>query len=186
MVAPRKALSLEEFLRLPEEKPALEYEDGRITQKVSPKARHAMLQITLGELINTFARPRKLALAFSELRVNLGGRSWVPDISVFRWERIQRTADGTLIDDVFVAPDIAAEIASPGQSKATLAQRAARYLPHGTHSVLGIDPDDRTVVVYRPDTLPRTVVGDERIDLDDVLPGFQLTAAELFAALQIR
>ena len=48
-----------------------------------------------------------------------------------------------------------------------------------------VDPDDSEVVVYRPDAPPKSVVGDERIDLDDVLPGFQLTAAELFAALQI-
>jgi len=28
-------MTLEEFLRLPEEEPALEYEEGRVTQKVA-------------------------------------------------------------------------------------------------------------------------------------------------------
>ena len=36
-------MTLTEFLALPEEKPALEYENGEVTQKVSPKGRHSAL-----------------------------------------------------------------------------------------------------------------------------------------------
>ncbi len=36
----RLGLSLEAFLTLPEVKPSLEYEEGRVTQKVSPKIQH--------------------------------------------------------------------------------------------------------------------------------------------------
>ena len=39
--------TLEQFLRLPETKPALEFECGRITQKVSPTTDHAALQARL-------------------------------------------------------------------------------------------------------------------------------------------
>jgi Uma2 family endonuclease len=35
--------SLDRFLRLPEQKPALEYLDGVITQKMSPKAAHSII-----------------------------------------------------------------------------------------------------------------------------------------------
>ena len=38
MAITRHGLTLEDFLRLPEEKPALEYEaDGTVTQKVAPQ-----------------------------------------------------------------------------------------------------------------------------------------------------
>ena len=40
MALTERRTSLEEFLKLPEEKPALEYFDGKVTQKVSPKTRH--------------------------------------------------------------------------------------------------------------------------------------------------
>ena len=48
-----------------------------------------------------------------------------------------------------------------------------------------LDPDDETVLAFRPGVSPIVVRGAARIDLDDVLPGFQLTAAELFAALTL-
>ena len=47
-----QTLSLEEFLELLEEKPALEDIDGRIVQKVPPQWQHAMLQLGRAELIN--------------------------------------------------------------------------------------------------------------------------------------
>ena len=42
----RENLTLEEFLKLPEEKPYREYIDGRIEVKVSPQSKHSLL--TLG------------------------------------------------------------------------------------------------------------------------------------------
>ena len=36
MAIPEQRITLEEFLQLPEEKPALEFEDGMVTQKVPP------------------------------------------------------------------------------------------------------------------------------------------------------
>src|SRR5579864_1874767 len=77
-VAPTQ-LTLEEFLKLPEEEPALEFEDGAVTSKVWPKGRHSTLQAELIERLNQSGRPRKLARAFPELRVTFGGASFVPD-----------------------------------------------------------------------------------------------------------
>ncbi len=46
--APQKALSLEDFLELPETKPASEYVDGQIIQKPVPQGKHSALQ---GDLV---------------------------------------------------------------------------------------------------------------------------------------
>src|SRR5438128_11727053 len=65
MAIEQRALTLDEFLALAEEEPALELEpDGTVSQKVSPKGQHSALQLALCEHINAFARPRHLALAF--------------------------------------------------------------------------------------------------------------------------
>jgi Uma2 family endonuclease len=47
-------LTLEELLKLPEEKPALEYVDGVITQKVVPSGPHGKLQAELAFLFRPF------------------------------------------------------------------------------------------------------------------------------------
>jgi hypothetical protein len=72
-------------------------------------------------VLNAYAEPRRLALALPETRTTFAGASLVPDLAVYRWERIPRTAEGMLADDSFVPP----EIASPGQARSVLARAAS-------------------------------------------------------------
>src|SRR6476469_2455312 len=142
-------LTLEECLKLPEEKPALEYLHGMVTQKMSPRFRHSILQLLSGERINGFARPRRLAIALPELRTTYAGASTVPDVAVFVWERIARDANGEPLDEVVVPPDIAIEIASPSQSLRPLTSKCAWYVEHGVRVALLIRPNDQSIAVFR-------------------------------------
>lgn len=76
-------LTLEEFLRLPETKPASEYIDGHVIQKPIPQGKHSLIQGELVPTINFVVKPKRLARAFPELRCTFGDRSIVPDIAVF-------------------------------------------------------------------------------------------------------
>jgi Uma2 family endonuclease len=87
---PAKPLTLDEFLKLPETKPASEFIDGQIIQKPMPQGKHSTLQLSQGADINLALKPQRIARAYSELRCTFGGRSIVPDIVVFTWERIPR------------------------------------------------------------------------------------------------
>src|SRR4051794_15169351 len=99
MAITRQVLTLEEFLAQPETKPALEFADGMVTRKMAPQGRHSTLQAELVERVNRLARPRRLARAWPELRTTFGGHSYVPDVVVFRADRIPRTPDGQILDD---------------------------------------------------------------------------------------
>ena len=184
MALAQERIGLEAFLELPEVKPALEYLEGVVSQKVSPKTRHSKLQAQFVERINGFARPQRLAEAYPELRLTFAGASTVPDVSVLRWNRIPYDEKGTLVDDLFLAPDIAIEIVSPGQSTNALIDRCLWYVSHGAQIALLSDPDDESVVAFRQGQEPRVQRGPERIDLDDVLPGFELVVDELFNSLR--
>jgi Uma2 family endonuclease len=185
MAVPLKEMTLERFLELPEEEPALEFEDGRITQKVSPKGQHSRLQLDLGGAIEQFARPRKLALAFTELRATFGGRSYVPDISVYRWSRLPVNTAGDIANDFTEPPDLAIEILSPEQGTTALVRRCLWYVSHGVGIALLVDPTDRSVLSFRPDRIPTSLVDSDRIDVDDLLPGFALTVRQLFDLLRV-
>jgi Uma2 family endonuclease len=50
-------LSLTDFLKLPETKPASEYIDGRIYQKPMPEGKHSAIQTFLAPAINQVAIP---------------------------------------------------------------------------------------------------------------------------------
>jgi Uma2 family endonuclease len=178
-------MTLEAFLRLRERKPALEFEDGEVTQKVSPKGRHSTLQEASSRSINEFAIPLQLARAFTELRTTFGGRSYVPDVAVFRWERVPTTTTGEVADDFLLPPDIAIEIVSPGQSVTRLRKRCRWYVEHGVRIALLIVPSKRLVYRFGHRGDDVLLTDDDRIDLDDVLPGFRLTVNGLFAALRM-
>ena len=179
-----RAMTLEEFLALPEEKPALEFAHGRIERKVPPVHVHAVLQAVLTTLINEYGWRARRALASTELRVVLGGCMRVPDISVYRWERIPRDSQGRIRGEPVTAPpDLIVEIVSPGQSVNGQIARCIDLLSAGVRVALLIDPDDESVVILRPDAAAQIVRGSERIALEDVLPGFELSAEAVFAAL---
>ncbi len=180
-----RRMTLEEFLDLPERKPALEYEDGRITQKVPPKGRHSALQADTVEVFNRFGRPRKLARAFTELRTTYANASLVPDVAVYLWERIPRDDRGRVADDFREVPDIVVEIVSPKQSVNALIQRCLRFLERGAHAALLVHPDDESVRLFRPGQAMATLRGADPIDLHAILPGFELTVQDLFDSLLV-
>ncbi len=182
----QRQVTLEEFLKLPEDKPALEFEDGMVTQKVSPKGQHSTLQSSIVKRVDSFALPRKLAMSFPELRSTFAGRSPVPDVSVYVWERIPFNDAGEVANDFYEPPDIAFEIVSPEQSVNALIRRCTWYVENGVRVALLIDPVDKSVVVFVFGQALRYLHGEDRIDLDDVLPGFELTVAELFSSLKVR
>lgn len=181
---PNKTLTLEEFLKLPETKPASEYIDGQILQKPMPKGKHSAIQGEFSAALNAILRPRKIARAFLELRCTFGGRSTVPDIAVFVWDRIPRDENGEIANTFVLAPDWTIEILSPDQSQTKVIKKILHSLQHETKMGWLIDPDEQTVFVYYPNQ--QAEVFDEPEQLLPV-PSFaselKLRVKDLFAWL---
>ncbi len=185
MAVKQEHMTLEAFLELPEEKPALEFEDGVVTQKVPPQGKHARLQPWICELINRVTQPKKVAIAFSELRTSYGGRSRVPDIAVYRWERIPVDAKGEIANDFREPPDITVEIVSPGQTVNELVLRCLSFVGQGVGAALLVDPAHKSVLIFRPGTAPTGASRADTIDLGDIIPGLSLSVGEIFDALTL-
>ncbi|MGH1394818.1 MAG: Uma2 family endonuclease [Trichormus sp.] len=181
---PSKPITLDEFLKLPETKPASEYIEGKIIQKPIPQEKHSAIQGEFVPAINSVVKPQRLARAFLELRCTFGGRSTVPDISVFTWSRIPRDENGEIANTFLIAPDWTIEILSPDQNQTKVTKNIIHCLKHGTQMGWLIDPDEQTVFVYRPQQ--ETEVFDEPDALIPV-PSFaselQLTIQDLFSWL---
>jgi Uma2 family endonuclease len=180
-----KSLTLEEFLKLPETKPAREYINGEIIQKPMPKTRHSKLQGKLTGTINNVVEEQRIAYAFPELRCTFGGRSIVPDIAVIRWNQIVFNDDGEPVDDVLIAPNWTIEILSPEQSSNRVTGNILHCLKHGSQLGWLIDPDDRSVLIFLPNQQPELCQGSDRlVVLDNV--DLQLTAEQLFCWLRMK
>jgi len=176
-------ISLEEFLLLPETKPASQYVDGQIYQKDMPQGKHSTLQTRFGNRINQVGEPQKLAFAFSELRCTFGGRSIVPDIAVFEWSRILLNANGEVENRFEIVPDWTIEILSPDQNPTRVINNILFCLNHNAKLGWLIDPVEKLVLVFKPQQQPEAKENQDILPVLDVLLDLQLSADDLFGLL---
>ncbi len=183
-IAASKPLALEEFLKLPETKPASEYINGEIIPKPMPKGRHSRLQGKLCAVINEIAEARKIAYAFPELRCTFGGRSIVTDVAVFRWQQIPFTEHGEVPDDFKLPPNWTIEILSPEQKPNKVIGNILHCLSHGGKLGWFIDPDDRSVLVFLPGQQPKLLQGSDYLTVLEPIE-LELTASQVFGWLKM-
>lgn len=181
---PSKPLTLEEFLKLPETKPASEYIDGQIIQKPMPQGKHSVIQSELVPAINAVVKPRRIARALPELRCTFGGRSIVPDVSVFVWDRIPRDQNGEIANVFQIAPDWTIEILSSEQSQTKVTKNILHCLNYETQLGWLIDPLEQAVLVYLPQQQTQVIdEPDELLPVPSFANELQLSVGDLFSWL---
>ena len=182
MVATVKSLTLEEFLQLPQTNPASEFINGEVSQKPMPQGEHSTLQSELCDRINQVTKAPKIAYAFPELRCTFGGASVVPDVAVFRWERIPRTEAGRVANRFNLHPDWAIEILSPDQSQTKVLGNLLHCSEHGTELGWLLDPEEESVLIVLPEQRVRLLKGTAQLP---ILSGMalELTVEQVFSWL---
>jgi Uma2 family endonuclease len=179
---PVRQITLEEFLALPDTKPASEYIDGEIIQKPMPQGQHSVIQSYLLFEFITAWRGKDIAQAFPELRCSFGGRAVVPDVVVFEDAKIPYDENGDIENVFSIPPDWTIEILSPEQSTTKVLKNINHCLAHGTQMGWLIDPIDRSIFVIGADRTLQII--DEPSAILPV-PAFatsiQLTVAQVFS-----
>ncbi|MGB3240407.1 MAG: Uma2 family endonuclease [Geitlerinemataceae cyanobacterium] len=173
---------LEEFLQLPETKPASEFIDGKIIQKPIPQGEHSRLQSKLVSVINEIAETPKIAYAFPELRCNFGGRSIIPDLTVFRWNRIPFLPSGRIANRFDIHPDWAIEILSPDQSLTQVLGKLLHCSQQGTELGWLLDPEEESLLAVFAGQRVELYTGDTQLPVLDEIE-LELTTAMIFSWL---
>ena len=102
-----------------------------------------------------------------------------PDVAFIRKERLP---PGPILGFFPGAPDLAVEVVSPNDRASELLAKVQDWLAAGCLAVWVIDPLQRTVAVYRPDKPLATLRPADVLEGDDVVPGFSVPVAEIFAS----
>jgi Uma2 family endonuclease len=157
--------------------------DGVLVEKAMGLS-ESLLSGALIEVLRGFVRPRNLGLVtVPDGMVRLAaGLIRIPDVTFISWERLpnRRVLTEPIPD---LAPDLAVEVLSLGNTPGEMARKRQDYFAAGVHLVWQVDPRTRTVEVF---TVPdQSTVLHETHTLDGgmVLPGFTLPLQELFAEL---
>lgn len=78
-------------------------------------------------------------------------------------------------------PDLAVEIVSPSDTASDIQAKVFDYLDAGARLVWVVYPETRMVAVQRTRAEARFLTGADALDGGDLLPGFRLEVARLFA-----
>jgi Uma2 family endonuclease len=176
--------------RLDAEEKWIEVEDGIILESEHDVTfLHLIIIQNLFRILDVHVRKHKLGSVYVDgARYILAGtarsvqRAYKPDFSFLRAGRIPKDFDWT--GDFTGAPDLAVEVASPGQTNAVLLRKISRYLEAGSGEAWLIYPRQKALYQYRPDAEePHIYRAGEVIDTASLFPGLQLSMDELFVTV---
>jgi Uma2 family endonuclease len=98
-----------------------------------------------------------------------------PDISFWSKKRLPEVPEGY----IEIPPDLAVEVVSPNDHYSRVQKKVRHHLTHGVRLVWVVDPEDRSVTVYR--SLQGTMLDESAVlSGEDVVPEFSCPVAELF------
>jgi Uma2 family endonuclease len=154
--------------------------EGTLVEKVMGygEAEIAGLLITF---LNNFVLPRKLGIvtgADGTVRL-FPGLVRIPDVAFASWARFPG-GKRPKSPIPALAPDLAVEVISKGNTKAEMARKLGEYFGAGVRLVWIVEPKTRTVRVYTAADRFTVLMPGQTLDGGDVLPGFTVRVNELF------
>lgn len=182
--APGTATVRDVIRLLDRHKRKFELVDGTLVEKVMGMA-ESFVAIRLGHLLHAWNDSAGNAgmIAGADGPFHLFARLVrIPDVSFTNWDRLPgRKVPNESVPDV--SPDLAVEVLSAGNTRTEMERKLKEYFLSEVSVVWFVDPKKRTVRVYSsPDDLTELKATDT-LDGGDLLPGFSVPVARLFADL---
>ncbi len=100
------------------------------------------------------------------------------DAMFYSNERVEELGDITGF--LRLAPDLAVEVMSPGDTYTEVEEKVAEYFNAGVRLIWIIIPKTQSIHVYRPRNEALRLRREDKLTGEDVLPGFEIKVAELF------
>ena len=137
----------------------------------------------IGMLIGAFVRPRRLGKVTGADGTYILAHNpqtvVVPDVAFVRWDRLPERDQRKWYFPL--PPDLVVEVVSPTDEPGDIAKKRDLYRRAGVPLVWWVDPGRRTVAVFRNGELVAELGEGNDLDGGNVLPGFRLPVAEIFA-----
>lgn len=86
---------------------------------------------------------------------------------------------------VTISPDLAVEVVSPNDTVYDLNKKVEEYLRAGVRLVWVIDPENRTLDVYRADRTLARLMPEDELTGEAVVPGFHCQVKDFFKPLDM-
>ncbi len=158
--------------------------DGILVAKTTEFGK-ALVATEIACLVSLFVGSHDLGIvlgAGGPLRI-LPNQVRIPDVSFVRWERFpNRELPREPIPAV--APDLAVEVLSQGNTEAEMQRKLHDYFAAGVRLVWYIDPRTKTAKACTAEDECVELTEQQSLSGGEVLPGFELPLEDLFAKAQ--
>lgn len=176
----RQSVSLEEFEKFINQADAqhtdYEYIAGEIVAVVSNNY-SSIVAMVIGGLISVYVYQNQLGyVTGADGGYVVGKERYMPDVGFISIQRQPNPSTETYNPN---APDLAIEVLSPTDDEKIVRFKVANYLAHEV-TVWVIDPIQKHVEVYQPNTPPHVLYEDDTLSGGDLLPDFTLQVHDLF------
>lgn len=157
-----------------------------VLKKMSPAGgEHSRIALYLGSHLVSYIVEHNLGVAYgADGGFKVGSNPdtvLCPDLSFVSRERAANLSD----DRKFLplAPDLAVEVLSPGDTYSEAEDKVEQWLSAKTRVVMLVDPRKKIVTIYRPQAEPVVLRKTDILDLPDIIPGWSLPVSKAFPPL---
>jgi Uma2 family endonuclease len=177
----QRLITAEEFAQMPDPPDGSQQElvKGVIVTMPPPKARHGVCCSKADFRLRHYAEANNSGHVFSN------DTGWIverdpdtvrgPDVAYWSKERLPEIPNSYLD----VPPDLAVEVVSPGDHYSRVQNKVRQYLRCGVRLVWVVDPEDRSVTVYRSQQEGKILGENDILSGEDVLPNFSCKVSDL-------
>lgn len=182
MATTAKRYTAEDLARMPTDEP-WELWEGELRKVPGAGFEASDLAQWIGMLIGAFVRPRRLGKVTGAdgtyILIQNPQTIVVPDVAFVRSDRLPER--GPRRGYFPMPPDLAVEVISPTDEPAEIAKKQELYRRAAVPLTWCVNSDRRTVAVFRHGEFVAELGEGDDLDGGDVLPGFRLPVAEIFA-----
>ncbi len=180
-VITEKLITVDQFETMPFEFP-VDLVRGEIVEMPPPGGVHGHVCANVAFALESWARASDTGVVTANDSAVLTERD--PDsvrgcdLAFVRWDRLpaKKIPKGAFR----TPPDLTVEVLSPSDRWNDVIAKVNAYLDVGVVEVWIVDPDDRSVDVYRGDRKPTRLANGQTLESADVLPGFSCPVADFF------
>jgi len=168
---------------LPDDGYIYEVVDGELVMSPKNNFQHESICTRLHFALEAFNRQHRLGVVLGSSAgcwmINRNCRA--PDVSFIPKERLLKLGFKFSTRKFFPgAPDLAAEVLSPSNTRPEMDQRLTDFFASGTQIAWIIDPENECVEVCHSTTDRRLIGSGGLLQGEHLLPGFQYPVADLF------
>jgi Uma2 family endonuclease len=179
-----KPVTADELLAMPDDGYRYELVKGELIQMAPTGDEHGEVTMELATQLHLHVKKHNLGRVYAaETGFKLESDPdtvRAPDIAFVRRERVEAT--GRLKGYRPGAPDLVVEVLSPSDRAGKVESKVAQWLETGARLVWVVNPKVHTVSVYHSLSDIVTLTEKDSLDGGDVVTGFQIKIAEIFAS----